>query len=54
MQVNYANKITVDAAKSEGLLTLLDGLPLAIAQVGAYLQESGVKLATYLRFYKQQ
>jgi hypothetical protein len=32
----------------------LDGLPLAIAQAGAYLQESGVGLAAYLRFYEQQ
>jgi hypothetical protein len=29
-------------------------LPLAIAQAGAYLPESGVGLATYLRFYEQQ
>ncbi|KAI4940892.1 hypothetical protein J4E91_011149 [Alternaria rosae] len=43
-----------DAAESERLLVLLDGLPLAIAQAGAYLQESGVGLATYLRFYEQQ
>ncbi|CAN9307714.1 unnamed protein product [Alternaria alternata] len=43
-----------DAAESERLLALLDGLPLAIAQAGAYLQESGVGLATYLRFYEQQ
>ncbi|RYO22982.1 hypothetical protein AA0113_g12747 [Alternaria arborescens] len=43
-----------NAAESEGLLALLDGLPLAIAQAGAYLQESGVGLATYLRFYEQQ
>ncbi|CAN9193306.1 unnamed protein product [Alternaria alternata] len=43
-----------DAAESEQLLVLLDGLPLAIAQAGAYLQESGVGLATYLRFYEQQ
>ena len=33
---------------------MLDGLPLAIAQAGAYLQESGVGLTTYLRFYEQQ
>jgi tetratricopeptide (TPR) repeat protein len=32
----------------------LDGLPLAIAQAGAYLQESGVGLAVYLSFYEQQ
>jgi tetratricopeptide (TPR) repeat protein len=33
---------------------LLDGLPLAIAQAGAYLQESGVGLQAYLQFYDQQ
>jgi tetratricopeptide (TPR) repeat protein len=33
---------------------LLDGLPLAISQAGAYLQESGVGLTTYLGFYGQQ
>ncbi|ENH98684.1 hypothetical protein COCC4DRAFT_54853 [Bipolaris maydis ATCC 48331] len=43
-----------DAAVGERLLVLLDGLPLAIAQAGAYLQESGVGMATYLRFYKKQ
>ncbi|KAH3913970.1 hypothetical protein HBH56_096710 [Parastagonospora nodorum] len=43
-----------DTAESERLLALLDGLPLAIAQAGAYLQESGVGPATYLRFYEQQ
>lgn len=36
------------------MLDLLDGLPLAIAQAGAYLQESGVGLVTYLKFYEQQ
>jgi tetratricopeptide (TPR) repeat protein len=51
---NEANKRILDAAESEQLLVLLDGLPLAIAQAGAYLQESGVGLATYLRFYEQQ
>jgi tetratricopeptide (TPR) repeat protein len=35
-------------------LALLDGLPLAISQAGAYLQESGVGLTTYLKFYGQQ
>jgi tetratricopeptide (TPR) repeat protein len=33
---------------------LLDGLPLAIAQAGAYLQESGGGPGTYLRLYEQQ
>ncbi|PSN58604.1 hypothetical protein BS50DRAFT_614817 [Corynespora cassiicola Philippines] len=43
-----------DTAESQRLLGLLDGLPLAIAQAGAYLQESGVGLSTYLRFYEEQ
>jgi hypothetical protein len=54
MQIKKANKRLVDTTEGERLLTLLDGLPLAIAQAGAYLQESGVGLATYLRFYEQQ
>jgi hypothetical protein len=36
------------------LFKLLDGLPLAIAQAGAYLQESRVGLGAYLTFYEQQ
>jgi tetratricopeptide (TPR) repeat protein len=54
VQINKANKTAIDTAESEQLLALLDGLPLAIAQAGAYLQESGVGLTTYLRFYEQQ
>ncbi len=30
------------------------GLPLAIAQAGAYLQQSGAKVGTYLKFYEEQ
>ncbi|KAF2628855.1 hypothetical protein BU25DRAFT_466777 [Macroventuria anomochaeta] len=47
-------KKTYDTTEGDHLLQLLDGLPLAIAQAGAYLQESGVGLKTYLRFYEQQ
>ncbi len=36
------------------MLELLDGLPLAVAQAGAYLQESGVGLETYVKFYQQK
>ncbi|OCL05393.1 FabD/lysophospholipase-like protein [Glonium stellatum] len=43
-----------DIAESERLLKQLGGLPLAIAQAGAYLQESGVRIGTYLTFYDQQ
>lgn len=43
-----------DAALGEQLLTRLDGLPLAIAQAGAYMQESMVSVKAYLSFYDQQ
>jgi tetratricopeptide (TPR) repeat protein len=32
----------------------LDGLPLAIAQAGAFLQESGTEIKAYLGFYERQ
>jgi len=48
------DNVFIDPIDSECLFGLLDGLPLAIAQAGAYLQESGVGLETYLRLYKQQ
>jgi tetratricopeptide (TPR) repeat protein len=41
-----------DAGKE--LLTLLDGLPLALAQAASYLRETGVDMSTYVRLYKQQ
>jgi tetratricopeptide (TPR) repeat protein len=43
-----------DKIEGERLLGKLDGLPLAIAQAGAYLQESGVGVRTYTKFYEQQ
>jgi tetratricopeptide (TPR) repeat protein len=54
LQLNEAKLKIIDTAENERLLALLDGLPLAIAQAGAYLQESGVGLTTYLRFYERQ
>jgi tetratricopeptide (TPR) repeat protein len=54
VQVIGANELTTDVIEGEQLFALLDGLPLAIAQAGAYLHESGVKLETYLRYYDQQ
>ena len=49
-----ANNGTADTNMSERILNLLDGLPLAIAQAGAYLQESGVGLKAYLNLYEQE
>jgi tetratricopeptide (TPR) repeat protein len=54
VRVDITNKRIVDAAEGEQLLARLDGLPLAIAQAGAYLEGSGVELALYLSFYEQQ
>ena len=36
------------------MFSKLDGLPLAIAQADAYLQQSGVGIEKYLEFYEQQ
>jgi tetratricopeptide (TPR) repeat protein len=33
---------------------LLDGLPLALAQAGTYIRETGIDFAKYVDFYKQQ
>jgi tetratricopeptide (TPR) repeat protein len=52
--MNTANRTVVDAADQDQLLALLDGLPLAIAQAGAYLQESGTQLTSYIQFYEQK
>ena len=49
-----ADSIIIDPVEGKRLLGRLDGLPLAIAQAGAYLQESGVGVGTYLKFYEQQ
>ena len=42
-----------DTIERERLLSLLDSLPLATAQAGAYLQESGVGFRAYFKFYEQ-
>ena len=35
-------------------MQLLDGLPLALAQAGTYIRETGIDFAKYVDFYKQQ
>ncbi|RYP55992.1 hypothetical protein DL770_010860 [Monosporascus sp. CRB-9-2] len=44
----------VDPIKSAELLQLLDGLPLALAQAGTYIRETGIDFVKYVDFYKQQ
>ena len=46
--------LLIDETDIKDLLEKLDGLPLAIAQAGAYLQESGMSVKTYLRLYEEQ
>jgi hypothetical protein len=48
-----ADDAITDEAEVERLLELLDGLPLAIGQAGAYLRKSGVGLKKYLKLYEQ-
>ncbi|KAK4981907.1 hypothetical protein LTR66_009615 [Elasticomyces elasticus] len=43
-----------DPVQGEHLLNKLDGLPLAIAQAGAFLQQGACAIETYLEFYEQQ
>ncbi|RYO80051.1 hypothetical protein DL764_009945 [Monosporascus ibericus] len=44
----------IDPIKSAELLQLLDGLPLALAQAGTYIRETGIDFVKYVDFYKQQ
>lgn len=44
----------IDSDKIKPLLELLDGLPLAIAQAAGYLRETGISLATYIKFYEHR
>ncbi|KAF2175261.1 FabD/lysophospholipase-like protein [Zopfia rhizophila CBS 207.26] len=43
-----------DPIESEELFKLLDGLPLAIAQAGAFLRQSGIGVTRYIKLYEQQ
>jgi tetratricopeptide (TPR) repeat protein len=54
MQIIQADEITLDETERDHLLELLDGLPLAIAQAGAYNQTTGSGLTKYISFYKRQ
>ncbi len=44
----------VDRTKAEAIFTELDGLPLALDQVGAYIEETGCSIADYLNLYRGQ
>jgi tetratricopeptide (TPR) repeat protein len=46
--------IAIDPVEGDELLNLLDGLPLAISQAAALLQERGVKASIYIKYYKEK
>ncbi|PMD65959.1 FabD/lysophospholipase-like protein [Hyaloscypha bicolor E] len=52
LQTRYKRKH--DPAEGDRLLDFLDGLPLAIAQAGAFLHETGVEPQRYVEFYKEK
>lgn len=49
-----AQQQPVEFAAAEEIVQRLDGLPLALDQAGAYLEETGCCLSDYLRTYQQQ
>lgn len=47
-------RLPVEYAAAEELVQTMGGLPLALDQAGAYIEETGCGLAGYLQLYKQQ
>lgn len=45
------NAFPIDRATAEEIVQILDGLPLALDQAGAYIEETGCDLADYLSLY---
>ncbi|TAQ87275.1 hypothetical protein B7494_g4384 [Chlorociboria aeruginascens] len=52
LQTRYKRKY--DLAEGDRLLDLFDGLPLAIAQAAAFLQETGTTPQKYIEFYNEK
>ncbi len=50
----FAQRLPVEYAAAEKLVTVMGGLPLALDQAGAYIEETGCGLVGYLRIYEQQ
>lgn len=50
----FARDASTDYAAAEELVTLLGGLPLALDQAGAYVEETGCSLGDYVQRYQQQ
>lgn len=50
----FARYMPASYAAARGLVIMMGGLPLALDQAGAYIEETGSGLAGYLRRYEQQ
>jgi tetratricopeptide (TPR) repeat protein/transcriptional regulator with XRE-family HTH domain len=50
----FANEPDENSQAAKALVTLLGGLPLALDQAGAYLEETGCSATDYLRRYQDQ
>ncbi len=44
----------VDRRNAEAIVSEMDGLPLALDQAGAYIEETGCSVATYLDIYRKR
>src|SRR5437899_2932991 len=44
----------IDRSQAERIVKMMDGLPLAIDQAAAYIDETGCSLTDYLEQYRQQ
>jgi tetratricopeptide (TPR) repeat protein len=51
-ELNSLNKTDIDQA--EAIVTAMDGLPLALDQAGAYIEETRCSLSDYLNIYRMQ
>jgi tetratricopeptide (TPR) repeat protein len=49
-----AQRLPAEYAAAEKLVTAMDGLPLALDQAGAYIEETRCSLSGYLRRYERQ
>lgn len=52
--VQLAHRMPGEYAAAKDLVQLLEGLPLALDQAGAYLEETGCSLSDYVQRYRQQ
>jgi tetratricopeptide (TPR) repeat protein/transcriptional regulator with XRE-family HTH domain len=50
----FARDAPTDYAAAEEVVTVLGGLPLALDQAGAYVEETGCSLGDYVQRYQQQ